>query len=176
IDSGRLKVVAIQDANTNNTEVAFNRTLAIGQRYTIYIDVIQDVSEAGFVCMGAYVRRVRGRWQISNQDTPNQPPWSPNWQFEVYENGTFDFYAGGELVKAGQPCSSGKLAARLDGGSGQTQYYDNLKVVPHIGIWTSQPLDLSPVGTAAGSSIDWNATTPEDTEVTIETNLSLDGG
>lgn len=37
-------------------------------------------------------------------------------------------------------------------------------------------LDLSPVGTAASSSISWNATVPADTSLTIETNLSLDGG
>src|SRR5690606_16126649 len=40
----------------------------------------------------------------------------------------------------------------------------------------SPVLDLSPVGTAAGSSISWTATTPADTSVTVETNLSLDGG
>jgi hypothetical protein len=41
---------------------------------------------------------------------------------------------------------------------------------------TSPILDLSHVGTASGSSIAWTATTPAGTSVTVETNLSLDGG
>src|SRR5690606_18462941 len=44
------------------------------------------------------------------------------------------------------------------------------------GTRTSPPIDLSPVGTAAGSNIAWNATTPAGTSVTVETRLSMDGG
>src|SRR5690606_38107941 len=43
-----------------------------------------------------------------------------------------------------------------------------------LGSRVSPILDLSPVGTAAGSSIAWNAITPAGTSVTVET--SLDGG
>lgn len=44
------------------------------------------------------------------------------------------------------------------------------------GYRTSPTLDLSPVGIAASSTIAWTATTPAGTTVTVETNLSLDGG
>src|SRR5690606_14842644 len=44
------------------------------------------------------------------------------------------------------------------------------------GTRTSPPIDLSPVGTAAGSAITWNATAPTGTSVAEETNLSRDGG
>lgn len=42
------------------------------------------------------------------------------------------------------------------------------------GTWTSQPIDLSPVGQAAASAISWQADTPPGTAVTVE--ASLDGG
>src|SRR5690606_10394880 len=44
-----------------------------------------------------------------------------------------------------------------------------------LGSRVSPILDLSTVGTAAGSSISWAATTPAGTSVTVETRLSLDG-
>ncbi|MEW6770000.1 MAG: hypothetical protein AB1330_01220 [Bacillota bacterium] len=44
------------------------------------------------------------------------------------------------------------------------------------GTRVSPVYDLSQVGIAASSTISWNATLPANTSLTIETNLSLDGG
>lgn len=49
-------------------------------------------------------------------------------------------------------------------------------IYPSSGTRTSPVYNLSTVGTAAGSQINWNATVPGSTGLTIKTNLSLDGG
>ncbi|WP_198360488.1 Ig-like domain-containing protein [Thermincola potens] len=44
------------------------------------------------------------------------------------------------------------------------------------GIYESPVLDISAVGTALSSQVDWNTTLPAGTAVTVETNRSVDGG
>lgn len=52
--------------------------------------------------------------------------------------------------------------------------WDTSSYYAFSGTRTSPPLDLSPVSSATGSSISWNATTPAGTGIVVET--SLDGG
>src|SRR5690606_14605514 len=86
-------------------------------------------------------------------------------------------YGGGQYVAVGD---SGTVLTSPDGitwtsrSGGTTQNLRGVVYDGDGGYRIAPALDLTPVGTAAASSISWTATTPAGTAVQVET--SLDGG
>jgi len=114
---------------------------------------------------------------------------------KIYENGT-ETGSGtlSSIYNSGQPVSIGGLNSNSPinflGG-----YIDELRISKGIARWTSdftppsvpygdyktagtriKEVDISGSNPAGGTKIEWSATTPTDTTVTVETALSLDGG
>ncbi len=108
----------------------------------------------------------------------------------VKDGNSFSVYLDGVMVISNQAGMSVNGLNRLAFGHGSSSgtgesYWDYYRytltgasVISYVssGNRISPVYDISLVGIAASSAISWNATLPAGTSLTIETNLSLDGG
>jgi hypothetical protein len=92
-----------------------------------------DPSEQGFDLGGTYCRRKGSDFEIDSSTAANQPAWSPEWRFEIYADGTADWYAGGSLIESGFSVFGNhqNVAAASEGASGTTFYVDDFQVSEH---------------------------------------------
>ena len=75
----------------------FDTQLVSGKAQTVYIQMLDDQSEAGVVVAGIYIRRLGGYQATATVEAPAIVTGANNihWRFDYKVNGKIDFYVGG---------------------------------------------------------------------------------
>jgi len=140
-------------------------------RFTVRVNVTKDISYTGVRICGQQIYRLGGTWDgdfISYTDRP----FNSDWRFEIYPNGSIEFYAGDLLVtdnitRNGDDFEMAILKVN------QTNRWCNFSITANEGSYIWDTLDLTPVGLSRESQVTWNA---RSNGQTLQVYSSLDDG
>jgi len=130
-----------------------------------------DIELARYTLSSGYYGNIKLKevriWNVAR--TQQQIQNNINVELTGTETGLVAYYKINEGSGTTLTDSAGSNDGTINGATWVNDYKSS-------GTRTSPTLDLSPVGTAKSSIIEFTTTTPAGTSVDIETNLSLDGG